>query len=309
MRPKVSGNHIGWPEPFDPQKHARDTSKSPDILCFHSVYSPKLAAFMANDTFFLTAVRDPFTQLVSTYVYSNWLICSRKPLSALISKAASNQYVCDTPLHNPTMFDLGYPMNAMSDLSRVDEYITMLDERFHLVIVVEYFDESLIVLRDMLNWKNHDILYFSKNIRLKNMTSLRYKNVTGGVGVDVSDTDDDRKQVYEVMQADSRLYFHFKRKLERTIADNKEYIEKEVAELKALRDQWTVYCIAAIKPAAQIKVDMFHPFGNGAFGYLLTNEGLKNETCINLARVELSFVTEINNKALSFYYIHWQHLY
>lgn len=61
------------------------------------------------------------------------------------------------------LFDLGYP----DDLGVMDlrQAIEDLDQRFDLVMVSEYLDESLILLRHLLCWSLHDVVGFVKNAR------------------------------------------------------------------------------------------------------------------------------------------------
>lgn len=192
--------------------------------------------------------------------------------------------------YNPVSFDLGLPMKAMANLTQIDDYVRRLDKRFDLVLLVEYFDESLIIMRDMLGWTNYDILSFAVNFRKDSGAGKPqiYK------GVDLNSSVEDRAMVYSALQADTKLYMHFKRKLESIIKENKLYIEKEKRHLLETRRKWMNYCVAKSVPSGQIKDHRFRTYGNAAYGYVLTEQGLKNQTCVDLAMAELPFVARVH---------------
>ncbi|KAL5008506.1 hypothetical protein ScPMuIL_014087 [Solemya velum] len=61
---------------------------------------------------------------------------------------------------------LGFPpgrQNFTSDIASVREYIANIDKEFTLVMIMEYFSESLVLLKRLLHWDLKDILYFKTN--------------------------------------------------------------------------------------------------------------------------------------------------
>ena len=48
------------------------------------------------------------------------------------------------------IYDFGFLMEHMQNETLVNKHVDMLDTKFHLVMVAEYFDQSLIILRDLL---------------------------------------------------------------------------------------------------------------------------------------------------------------
>ncbi|KAF6027635.1 GAL3ST2 [Bugula neritina] len=260
-----------------------------DILCFHCVFSKDIANVMPEDTFFVTSVREPFAMLQSYYIYYNWYACAKKSLAEVISSLSNESWICGAPARNPMMFDLGFSVDKHSKSPKaIDEYIEMLDRRFNLVIVVEYFDESLIILRDMLGWSNDDILSFAINFRQNKKN--RYVKLKPAHGVSYEDKDKIKMLLYEKSEADVKLYAHFKRKLEAIIEANKDYILKERRQLRKLRKEWMEYCIKAVVPNIYVGDNRFKTYGSNVYGYLLTQGGYTNSTCIQLAMAELPFI-------------------
>jgi len=291
--PKNIYNMAGWPHPFDPSKHMRPIKEEKaDILCFHSVFSEKIAEVMKKDTFYLTIVREPLSMMQSFYSYENWNLCYKKTLREIIAGFPHQTVICKVNAYNPMMFDMGFPVKKhSSSLKAIDEYIGMLDKRFNLVMIVEYFEESLIILRDMLGWSNEDILSFAVNFRKS--TNGSFENVAME-GVDMSDDEESKAFLYEKSIADAKLYYHFKSKLEATIEANRTYFTKEKLNFQAVKQRWMEFCIKSTMPNDSVRDKRFKGFGNFVYGYALSEEGLKNQTCIDLATPEPSFVERVN---------------
>ena len=70
-----------------------------------------------------------------------------------------------------------------------------LDSEFDLVMIQEYFDESLLLLRKMFCWEMDDIVYLAKAVRSQNLL--------------IKLTDDLRKKISSWNHADVLLYKHF----------------------------------------------------------------------------------------------------
>ena len=100
--------------------------------------------------------------------------------------------------------------------------------------------------------------------------------------------------VYKKWEADTKLYLHFKKKLEKIIIDNKDYLAAEVQKLQNYRNKWMGFCISKSVPISQVKDKRFRTWGNAAYGYILTNEGLNNQTCVDLAMAELPWVGRLD---------------
>jgi len=290
--PKGDGNHIGWPSAFKASQLR--PSKQPDIHCYHSVFSKDLLDFMPKDAFNLASVRDPFARLRSSYIYYNLHGCSQNSLVDLINDAInkpSSFKVCGLPVKYQMLFDMGMAYTDMNYKVKVEEYIKMLDSTFHLVIVVDYFYESLIILREMLGWSNRDNASFAVNFR-----SEANANDSSLVGADMPTTSEFRQQIYDYSYADKALYDHFKGKMETIIAANKNYIQQEVTALKRYQNEMMEFCVIKSVPNSQITDSRFKPWGNGQQGYILTPKSLKNDTCIKMASSELNLVKFISRQ-------------
>ena len=65
-------------------------------------------------------------------------------------------------LKNQSLFDLRLHTVYHGNLTAVENYIHFLQQEFDLVMLMEYFDESLVLLKRRLCWKIEKILYFKR---------------------------------------------------------------------------------------------------------------------------------------------------
>lgn len=61
-------------------------------------------------------------------------------------------------------FDLGGENNRpATDVAYAHDFVEEVEKVFSLVMISEYFDESLVLLRNLLSWDLDDILYMKLN--------------------------------------------------------------------------------------------------------------------------------------------------
>ena len=58
-----------------------------------------------------------------------------------------------TWLHRHKYSSPGFDAEKSSNETAIHEYIEFVDKRFSLILLTEYFDESLILLKRLMNWK------------------------------------------------------------------------------------------------------------------------------------------------------------
>lgn len=65
------------------------------------------------------------------------------------------------------IFDLGLQHKYYNDPVMIQKHIDELAEKIDLVLIMEYFDESLVLLKRELCWELDDVVYFKLNQRSK----------------------------------------------------------------------------------------------------------------------------------------------
>uniref|UniRef100_A0A8C6GCF5 Galactose-3-O-sulfotransferase 4 n=1 Tax=Mus spicilegus TaxID=10103 RepID=A0A8C6GCF5_MUSSI len=179
--------------------------------------------------------------------------------------------------------------------------LAWLDSVFDLVMVAEYFDESLVLLADALCWSLDDVVGFMHNAQAgKKQSLIRTANKTVATGEDQQLT----KQARAWNNLDWALYIHFNRSLWARIEQyGRSRLQRAVAELRARREALAKRCLMggeALDPKyiADAKLRPLQ-FGSAkVLGYVLQS-GLNQkdkEECERLATPELQYKDKLDAK-------------
>ena len=74
-------------------------------------------------------------------------------------KLTSNYYILGWFDKNELLWDLGMQVGKMEEKSDLRDRILFYESEFDLVLLAERFDESLVVMKDVLCWDLQDIKY------------------------------------------------------------------------------------------------------------------------------------------------------
>jgi len=228
--PNKGHNRLGWPYLFTSASYSQLNGKTPNILCNHARYNrEELDRLMPRDTYHVTILRDPADQFAPVFqqfeLASILGINSSEPLQDFIDKpwfylqqSLANKKIEALELHriqlsrNGMLFDLGLSNEKHENEVNIRAYIKRLEREFDLVMIREYFDESLLLLKNLMCWeiddmvyfklnKIDDMVYFKLNKRLTNLTSAGKK--LNSVNY--------RQKIREWNHGDYLLYKHFNR--------------------------------------------------------------------------------------------------
>ncbi|XP_015346997.1 galactose-3-O-sulfotransferase 4 isoform X2 [Marmota marmota marmota] len=194
---------------------------------------------------------------------------------------------------SPTSFNLG-------SSSFIQWGLAWLDSVFDLVMVAEYFDESLVLLADALCWGLDDVVGFMHNAQAGGEQGLRAAG-TGGL------TAEDQQLTARARawnNLDWALYVHFNRSLWARIEQyGQRRLKHAVAELRARREAMAKHCLQggkALDPK-YITNSQFRPFQYGSakvLGYSLRSSlsPKDREDCERLATPELQYKDKLDAK-------------
>ena len=101
---------------------------------------------------------------------------------------------------NLQIFDLGLSSDEHDNVTAVGKWIKKLDKELSLVLINEYYDESLLIMSKMFCWKYEDIVYIAKLVRVRVESSVK-------------PGDSFKQKIREWNHADHLLYEHFNRTL------------------------------------------------------------------------------------------------
>ncbi|XP_072456045.1 galactosylceramide sulfotransferase-like isoform X2 [Notamacropus eugenii] len=211
-----------------------------NIICNHMRFRyPEVRGLVPPNATFITVLRDPAHLFESSFHYFGmvvpftWRLTGRNKLAKFLQDP--NRYYDPRGfnahyLRNLLFFDLGYDSELDPHSPQVQEHILEVEQRFHLVMLQEYFDESLVLLKDLLCWELEDILYFKLNARrasaVPQLTGELYQRAT------------------DWNQLDALLYRHFNASFWRKVeAFGRERMAREVASLRRENERMRSICI------------------------------------------------------------------
>ncbi|KAJ8372627.1 hypothetical protein AAFF_G00280920 [Aldrovandia affinis] len=189
-----------------------------------------------NDTFYFSILRDPVNLMESSYSFFKKDFPAfrlSKSLEDLLNNSSSyyNPYLnTNTRVKNPTWFDFGYNNIANCSEEQYTKALVEIEKSFHLILISEYFDESMILLKEALCWDIDDVVTFKHNSRNKEDIKTVSENLA--------------RKIQEWNSLDWRLYNHFNvtfwAKVEETIGLAR--LQDEVAILREKRRELERQC-------------------------------------------------------------------
>ncbi|CAH2294934.1 galactosylceramide sulfotransferase isoform X2 [Pelobates cultripes] len=272
-----------------------------NIICNHMRYQhSEVRPLLPQDAVFVTVLRDPALLFESSFQYFarvvplTWTIPGsgskqkmdtflQSPLSYYDSSGYNAHY-----LHNLLMFDLGYDNELDAKNPKVKLILKELDERFHLVMLMEYFDESLLLLKDLLCWELEDIFYFKLNAR---------KNTYGSrLGPEM------HLMAQNWNALDTLIYNHFNSTFWKKVEEyGVERMKQDVLHLQRKNELLIQECIAGGGPVDANKIkesglQPWQPIGeNVILGYNLKKNISKQhrQLCRNMLTPEIQYMSQL----------------
>ncbi|XP_072043645.1 galactose-3-O-sulfotransferase 2-like [Amphiura filiformis] len=209
------------------------------ILTSHARYNRKEMDMVISNPKYITIIRNPVKQLESAYSYYSMAkhigiqTDGDHELQAFLKQPRyyfdNYNYFMKVQSWNGQIFDLGLEHADHLNQTLVRRKIQQIDAEFDLVMINEYFDESLVLLRKQFCWDWEDIVYISKGVR---KTTLRHK-ITPELAA----------KIQHWNSADVQLYDHFNRTFWEKIAQYGPNFNKDVLYFKELRGEITSRCL------------------------------------------------------------------
>jgi len=212
---------------------------------------------MPRDAVYITSIRDPFDRMKSAFNY--YSVRERLPMLTHVDEPLL-EYLRDIPkyeamytmpahmtfkrkcmgkfsfTHNTMAFELGLPTgfhvnttDQTNNATYIRRWIDALQRRFSLVIILEHYTESVVLLRRLMCWKLNDILYITQNER-----SYTYKDEP------IEQTLVDNYKRYN--EPEYILYNHFNKTLWRRIAEEPDDFWDELSTYRALLSDVVEFC-------------------------------------------------------------------
>ena len=219
-----------------------------DILMNHARYNRPEMEKVVKDAFYLATLRYPVTHFGSAFEYFG--ISKRKDVfqqlhtsnkTKLIAVFLSNPRYYLDKLHvgaamgyiwNGQSFDLGLDSSLFNNYDYVTGAIHRLNQELDLVLIKEYYEESLILMKKYLCLEYMDILYVTHSV-----LSTDRKVIL---------TDSIKRKIALWNTADMRLYEHFNKTLWRKIKEYGPTFWEDLDFFRGLKNNVTDECKSQI---------------------------------------------------------------
>ena len=178
------------------------------------------------------------------------------------------------------LFDLGLNHKHLDNRTLVQKKIEEIEADFDLVMIAEYFYESLILLRHELCWDLQDVTSFTLNARIKSDQDKMKKRT--------------RKLLAQYLKHDYLLYNHFKQIFIKSLSTfGYTRLKKEVKQLNELDEHNFKRCSLEPRPNGFLSGDQKWYGPSNLFGYNVDSD---QEECISMTMSGLKLIDRIRKK-------------
>lgn len=214
-------------------------SSTYNIICNHVMYTREgFRKIMPNDTAYIGILRQPWEQFVSAFYYYSKVV-PQKYLTVINATNKIVEYLKHPKIydgirgasytHNRMALDFGVWPMYFSKYEHINKYIRSLDKDFTLVLILEKFDESLVLLKRYMCWTFKDILYVPRNRR----KTVKIENTTAA----------DKLRHRKWSQADYIFYHYFHERLLQRIYAEKNNFSGEVNHFRSILKHVQDWCV------------------------------------------------------------------
>ena len=231
------GNYLSRTDLFD-KKVVDETPWSKldfQVFTLHNRWNyEQVDLLMGPDTKYFTILRDPVDLFESLFAYSQLNRFYRMNLTQLIEAIDRDSFNSTKRLsgyigRNQLSWDLGIQPEDFDNETAVLAKVAQLEKQFHLVLITEMMDESLILLQDLLCWPVQSITHLSLNQRKQDDT--------------VHLTQHQRDILKNWLKADYIIYDHFRRRLDAQLNQSDITFTDKLLRLKDANEQLAQRCV------------------------------------------------------------------
>nr|XP_006822384.1 PREDICTED: galactosylceramide sulfotransferase-like [Saccoglossus kowalevskii] len=210
-----------------------------NILANHARFARTEMDAVVPQATYLTILRDPIARFESVFGYYKMdkqlkLDKHPNPIEAFLENP--DYYFNKRPfmyiqLKNGMMYSLGLDHHFHDNTTRVLEKIEQLDREFDLFMMTEYFDESLVLMKQILCWDTDSMMYLPKGLRKE---SRRFNL-----------TDEMKAKIRAWNAADVMLYNHFNQTFWRKVQEYGNNFQEDLHTMQKSVKQVYETCIDA----------------------------------------------------------------
>merc|ERR1719237_677107 len=182
---------------------------------------------------------------------------------------------------NQMLWDAGLPLRAMDNITAVQAKIEEMEETFNLVMVAERWDESMVLLKQLLCWEFSDVVNFKLNARKESKKVVLSSEA--------------RAALREYLANDYLVYNHFKAKFdERVNSFGLPRMSRELAQLSSANEKMQELCSVKATDNDALLPGENKLWGRGVVAY--TYNTTNHPDCRLFGLSELNFIDELRKE-------------
>ncbi|XP_063297735.1 galactose-3-O-sulfotransferase 2-like [Pelobates fuscus] len=289
--------HFSYPSYFHStfvDGFSKESKQEFHIMCHHMRFQlSEVENVMPNDTFYFTILRNPVTQMESSFSYNKNQEAFQKFVSLEdflnnTSKYYRSNMSSSYYAKNYIAFDLGFDNNGRESEKHYRLLCQTVEIMFDLVLIVEYFDESLVLLKNALCWTFDDVLSIPLNSRSNSSKhSLSEK---------------DEEKIKNWSQLDWHMYVYFNKSFwDQVEKFGRKRMDHELEELQRKRSEMAQVCLQGEADPDNMTDKSLRPYQSGRARILGHNlkPGLKDaekQFCQKLVTPEIQYTNLLKSK-------------
>ncbi|NWZ82883.1 G3ST2 sulfotransferase, partial [Poecile atricapillus] len=268
-----------------------------NILCHHMRFLlPEVQKVVPSSAVYFSILRNPVQLMESSFAYYRGASAFSRVRSLEEFLSQPHRYYDPTSgdrhySRNLMTFDFGFNPDGEVSPERVQLMLKAIEASFNFLLISEYFDESMVLLKEMLCWDLDSVVSFPLNTRDSSTKSPLPDSVV--------------EKIKAWNRLDWEIYTHFNRtfweRIDRDIG--RERLRREVRALRERQAELARACLQGTGSVApkDIKDSSLRPLQHGGariLGYNL-KQGLDGElerTCRRLVTPELQYSSLLYKK-------------
>ncbi|XP_060071095.1 galactose-3-O-sulfotransferase 3-like [Ylistrum balloti] len=214
-------------------------NKHIDIFCTHVRYVKEdFHDMLPGDAVYIGIVREPFSQFESSIRFLRQKVVVDIPVKNPVWEylAHNEKYMKHGGDRIPTTYnfmsyDFGFPIELFwkTDFNAMQDYLLKLNEEFDIVLIMEHLDESIVLMRRLLNWDLRFVLYGKLNAKKSLDSRLKFGP-------------NEEKLYQNWAKLDYALYYFFLQKHKERIQNQPPDFFEELAYFRETRMKYDHFC-------------------------------------------------------------------
>lgn len=308
--PMREASRFSWPQPFGAEEVdvSRLRKEKANVLVHHATYRFKseFENVMLPGCKYITILRNPverfesqffydkFDRLFSRNLINNTLLSFLKAMESG-SKLNMTYEQKDIALlfTNGMLFDLtGEKLDAKTPQEDIHVLIREIENDFDFVLIMEHFDEGLLLLRKMFSWTFLDIVYKKQHVR-----RIKHRHLL---------TEEVIKRITEINQGDIKLYDHFRRIFEKRLNAYGNSLQRHLDIFRQLNKEINKQCADEYSIVVKEKIEAIleeMALTNDEYKMVGDFSVITRCFCTQLYRNEVSYIQYFRRKFRPYYFV------